>query len=59
MEAHQVINKWCDFIQKTKQSTHSIIQTTFNISIESEKRKEVDDIDKGSLGTIEQSEITI
>jgi hypothetical protein len=55
LEAQQAINMWCDFIQQTKQSSPSIIQTTFKISTKSEKSKEVDETSKGSPGTTEQS----
>jgi hypothetical protein len=59
LEAQQAIDTWCDFIQQTKQSTPSIIQTTFKVSTESEKNKEVDETSGGNPGTTEQSEIIL
>jgi hypothetical protein len=57
VEAQQAVNTWCDFIQQTKNSAPSIIQTTFKVNTESEKNREIDEASSGTPGTTTQSEI--
>jgi hypothetical protein len=56
-EAQQEINTWCDFIQRIKNSSPSIIQTTFKVNTESEKSRAIDKASSGTPGTTTQSEL--